>query len=64
MIDKKEKNIIRYRYGEANFIYVEKFDDVEKAADPSNEGELVEVKVNNIKWDFTKVKRETDEKQQ
>ena len=58
MIDKKEKNIIRYRYGEANFTYVEKFDDVEKAADPQNKGEFVEVKINNLKFDFTKVKEE------
>ena len=49
MIDKTEKNIIRYRYGEANFCYIEKFDDVEKAADPQSKGEFVEVKVNNIK---------------
>ena len=58
MIDKTEKNIIRYRYGEANFTYIEKFDDVEKAADPQNKGEFVEVKVNSIKFDFTKVKEE------
>ena len=59
MIDKKAKSIIRTRFGDANFKYVEKFDSVEKAADPSNEGELVEVKVSEIKWDFTKVKEET-----
>jgi hypothetical protein len=58
MIDKTEKNIIRYRYGEANFTYIEKFDDVEKAADPQNKGEFVEVKINNLKFDFTKVKEE------
>jgi len=58
MIDKTEKNIIRYRYGEANFCYIEKFDDVEKAADPQSKGEFVEVKVNSIKFDFTKVKEE------
>ena len=49
MIDKTEKSIIRYRYGEANFCYIEKFDDVEKAANPQSKGEFVEVKVNNIK---------------
>ena len=58
MIDKKEKTYIRYRNGEANFTYIEKFDDVEKAADPQSQGEFVEVKVNNIKFDFTKVKEE------
>ena len=58
MIDKTAKNVVRYRHGNANFTYIEKFDDAEKAANPSNEGELVEVKVNEIKWDFTKVKEE------
>ena len=60
MIDKKAKSIIRTKFGDANFKYVEKFDSVEKAADPSNEGELVEVKVSEIKWDFTKVKEDAD----
>jgi len=58
MIDKTAKNVVRYKHGNANFTYIEKFDDAEKAANPSNEGELVEVKVNEIKWDFTKVKEE------
>jgi hypothetical protein len=49
MIDKTEKRYIRYRNGEANFTYIEKFDDVEKAADPQNKGEFVEVKINNLK---------------
>ena len=60
MIDKRVKSYIRTRYGEANFKYVEKFDSVEKAADPSNEGKLVEVVVNEIKWDHTKVKEDAD----
>jgi len=60
MIDKTAKNVVRYRHGNANFTYIEKFDDAEKAANPSNEGELVEVKVNEIKWDFTKVKEENN----
>ena len=60
MIDKSTKKVIRTRYGDANFKYVEKFDSAEKAADPSNEGELVEVKVSDIKWDFTKVKEDAD----
>ena len=64
MIDKSTKKVIRTRYGDANFKYVEKFNSVEKAADPSNEGELVEVKVSDIKWDFTKVKEDADGKHQ
>ena len=64
MIDKKVKSYIRTRYGDANFKYVEKYNSVEKAADPSNEGELVEVKVSEIKWDFTKVKEDADGKHQ
>ena len=63
MIDKRVKSYIRTRYGDANFKYVEKFNSVEKAADPSNEGELVEVVVNEIKWDHTTVK-EHDERHQ
>ena len=64
MIDKRVKSYIRTRYGDANFKYVEKFNSVEKAADPSNEGELVEVKVSDIKWDFTKVKEDADGRHQ
>ena len=64
MIDKSTKKVIRTKYGDANFKYVEKFDSVEKAADPSNEGELVEVVVNEIKWDHTKVKEDADGRHQ
>ena len=64
MIDKSTKKVIRTKNGQAFFQYVEKFDSVEKAADPSNEGELVEVKVSDIKWDFTKVKEDADGKHQ
>jgi len=60
MIDKSAKKVIRTKDGSASFQYVERFDSVEKAADPSNEGELVEVKVTDIKWDFTKVKEDAD----
>jgi len=63
MIDKKVKSYIRSRHGNANFTYIDKFDDVKKAANPSNEGELVEVKVNEIKWDHTIVKEKTDGQQ-
>jgi hypothetical protein len=63
MIDIKVKSIIRTKYGDANFKYVEKFDSVEKAADPLNKGELVEVVVHEIKWDHTIVKEDADEYQ-
>tara|TARA_R110000850_G_scaffold109829_2_gene222942 strand:- start:25 stop:261 length:237 start_codon:yes stop_codon:yes gene_type:complete len=64
MIDKRVKSYIRTRYGDANFKYVERFDSVEKAAEPSNEGNLVEVVVNEIKWDHTKVKEDADGRHQ
>jgi hypothetical protein len=52
----------RLKHGEANFILEERFDDVEKAANPSTEGEFVEIKINNLKIDFTKVIKEQDDK--
>ena len=55
---------IRIKSGEANFQLVERFDDVEKAADPNEQCEYVECKIDNLKIDFTKVKKEKDEKQQ
>ena len=55
---------IRIKSGEASFQLVERFDEVEKAADPSNEGKLVEVVVNEIKWDHTKVKEDADGRHQ
>ena len=53
---------IRIKSGEANFQLVERFDDVEKAADPNAQGEYVECKVDSVKIDFTKVKKEKDGK--
>ena len=50
------KTFKRTKYGDANFKYVEIFDSVEKAADPSNKGEFVEVVVQDIKWTHTTVK--------
>ena len=47
---------LRIKSGEASFQLVERFDEVEKAADPNAQGEYVECKVENIKLDFTKVK--------
>lgn len=55
------KTFKRSKYGDASFEYVEIFDSVKKAAEPSNEGELVEVVVKEIKWNHTKVK-EHDER--
>ena len=51
---------LRIKSGEANFQLVERFDEVEKAADPNAQGEVVECKVENIKLDFTKVTKEKD----
>ena len=51
---------LRIKSGEASFQLVERFDEVEKAADPNAQGELVECKVSAIKIDFTKVKKEKD----
>lgn len=53
---------IRIKSGEANFQLVERFDDVQKAADPNAQGEYVECKIENLKLDFTKVKKEKDER--
>ena len=58
----KTDKYIRIKSGEANFQLVERFDDVKKAADPNAQGEVVECKVKNIKLDFTKVKKEKDER--
>ena len=52
----------RLKHGEANFILEERFDDVKKAANPSTEGEFVEIKISNLKIDFTKVIKEQDDK--
>ena len=53
---------LRIKSGEANFQLVERFDKVEKAADPNAQGEVVECKVENIKLDFTKVTKEKDDR--
>jgi hypothetical protein len=56
----KTDKYIRIKSGEASFQLVERFDEVEKAADPNAHGEYVECKVSTIKIDFTKVKKEKD----
>ena len=53
----KYKRIIN---GECHFTMAELFDDVEKAANVSNSGELVECKIDNLRIDFTTVKKEKD----
>ena len=53
---------LRIKSGEANFQLVERFDEVEKAADPNAQGEYVECKISSVKIDFTKVKKEKDGK--
>ena len=53
---------LRIKSGEASFQLVERFDDVQKAADPNAQGEYVECKIENLKVDFTKVKKEKDER--
>ena len=46
--------------GECHFTMIELFDDAKKAADVSNNGELVECKIDNLRIDFTTVKKEKD----
>ena len=46
--------------GECHFTMTELFDNVEKAANVSNSGELVECKIDNLRINFTKVKKEKD----
>ena len=58
----KTDKYLRIKSGEANFQLVERFDDVRKAADPNAQGEVVECKIDSLKIDFTKVKKEKDGK--
>jgi hypothetical protein len=53
---------IRRKFGEASFTQTDSFDNAEKAADPQAIGEFVEVKINDIKIDFIKVKKEKDDR--
>ena len=53
----KYKRIIN---GECSFSMTELFDDAKKAADVSNNGEPVECKIDNLRIDFTRVKKEQD----
>jgi len=55
----KYKRIIN---GECHFTMAELFDDVEKAANVSNSGELVECKIDNLRINFTTVKKDKDER--
>ena len=56
----KTDKYIRIKSGEASFQLVERFDEVKKAADPNAQGEVVECKIDSVKIDFTKVKKEKD----
>ena len=53
---------IRIKSGECSFKLTEEFDSVEKAANGSNEGSNAEVKIDNVKVDFTTVKKEHDDR--
>jgi hypothetical protein len=55
---------IRIKNGECSFQITEVFDSAEKAANSSNEGINAEVKIENIKLDFTIVKKEHDGRDQ
>jgi hypothetical protein len=50
--------------GECHFTMIETFDDIEKATDTGNRGELVECNIDNLRIDFTKVKKEHDGRHQ
>ena len=54
----------RIKNGECSFQITEVFDSAEKAANPSNDGSNAEVKIENIKLDFTTVKKEHDGRDQ
>ena len=54
----------RIKNGECSFQITEDFDSAEKAANIANEGKFVEVKIENVKLDFTTVKKEHDGKHQ
>ena len=53
----KFKRIIN---GECHFTMIELFDDVEKAANKSNNGEFVECRIDNLRFDSTRVTKEHD----
>jgi hypothetical protein len=55
---------IRIKNGECSFTIIEEFDSIENAANSSNEGINAEVKIENVKIDFTTVKKEHDGKHQ
>ena len=55
---------IRIKNGECSFTIIEEFDSIENAANSSNEGINAEVKIDNLKVDFTTVKKEHDGRHQ
>ena len=54
----------RIKNGECSFQITEEFESAEKAANPSIDGSNAEVKIENIKLDFTTVKKEHDGRHQ
>jgi len=52
----------RIKSGECSFQLTEDFDSIEKAANGSNQGANAEVEIDNIKVDFTTVKKEHDDR--
>jgi len=51
---------IKHIYGSCSFEFIEKFETAEKAA-KGQEGQFVEVKLNDLKIEFNKVRREDGE---
>ena len=48
----------RIKHGSCDFTYEELFDDVQKAANAEQVGKFVECGVSNIKFNFTKVRKD------
>lgn len=51
---------LKHIYGNCSFEFIEKYETAEKAAKGQG-GQFVEVKLNDLKIEFTKVRREDDE---
>ena len=53
----------KHIYGNCSFEFIEKYETAEKAAN-GKDGQFVEVKLNDVKIEFNKVRREDDESQE
>lgn len=51
--------IRKYKHGSCSFILIEQYESVENAANNKN-GKFVEIKLNDYKIEFSKVRREDD----